>query len=171
MNKSALRSKSNQVQFSNAELRHSKQIQKLVSLTDRLQANGSYFYAIFCTEFSETSFVALRGTEVIAFVIGFMLPKRPDTYFLWQTAVKPRHGVPNLALDLIHFGVNKRIESGAVAVSASVDDENVAINQLLSALARRMDGRISTKEMFSAEEMSFGHDRTHSETLIRVEWP
>ncbi|MEX0729547.1 MAG: GNAT family N-acetyltransferase [Aquisalimonadaceae bacterium] len=157
------------IQFKSPDISHAEQIAKMVRESEKLDSNSDYYYAIWCTDFSRHSAVALKDNEVIAFVTGYRRPTAPETYFLWQTATKPRHGVPNLGVDLIQFAAEKEIERGANAIEASVDAQNTPIIILMKTLCRRLGGKIKTSVLFSSEVLSATGADHHDETLYRID--
>src|SRR5665648_296936 len=49
--------------------------------------NSRYTYFLLAKDFSDTCVVALDGNHIIAFSSGYIPPKRPDTFFNWETVV------------------------------------------------------------------------------------
>ncbi|MFA1626923.1 hypothetical protein ACDY96_30575 [Rhizobium mongolense] len=156
------------VRFQSPNLSHAKAIACLVQGTTRLDKNSSYTYALWCTHFSSQSAVAVRDDEVIAFLTAFRSPERPESYFLWQTATKPRHGVPALGIDLIEFAVKREISRGARFVEASVDKENKPIRLVMKTLCKRLSGHLSEELLYSSELLSSSDTDHHDETLMRI---
>jgi L-2,4-diaminobutyric acid acetyltransferase len=159
------------VKFQSPDLSHAAQIASLVRESPRLDSNSDYYYAIWCTDFAHNSAVALRGNEVVAFITGYRRPTAPDTYFLWQTATRARHGIPNLGVNLIHFASEREIANGARAIEASVDAENTPIIMLMKTLCRRLGGTIKTGVLVPSELLSAGEAEHHDEVLYRIELP
>lgn len=159
-----------EVVFTSPKLVHASAIQTLVEKNKQLDNNSAYLYSLWCKEFADNSAVALKGSEVYAFITGFRRPTSPETYFLWQTAAKKRHGIPNLGVDLIHFAVEREINKGARAIEASVDTENTSIVLLLKTLAKRLGGDLKKDILFSSEQLTAGaFTKHHDETLYRIE--
>ena len=95
------------VEFKSPDLTHTQEIVALVRNSERLDNNSEYSYALWCSHFASLSAVAIRNGEVIAFLTAFRSPRKSDSYFLWQTATKPRHGVAGLGVDLIEFAARR----------------------------------------------------------------
>lgn len=159
----------NDVIYQSPDVSHAPQISRMVRESAELDNNSEYIYALWCTYFSPHSAVALRDGEVIAFVTGFRCPTAPDTYFLWQTATKPRHGVPNLGVDLILYAAEREIETGARAIAASVDAKNKPIKMLMKSLCKRLGGRIETDILFPSDILSTGDADHHDEVLYTID--
>lgn len=156
------------VTFRSPDLSHAKDILGLVNTTQRLDANSQYAYALWCTHFAEQSIVAIANGEVIGFLTGFRSPRNPGTYFLWQTATRPRHGVAGLGVDMIAHAVEREIARGADRIEASVDQDNKAIRVLMKTLAKRFGGRIEEELLYPGSLLAGeGHDH-HDEILMRI---
>ena len=156
------------VKFKSPDLTHTQEIVALVRNSERLDNNSEYSYALWCSHFASQSAVAIRNGEVIAFLTAFRSPKNSDSYFLWQTATKPRHGVAGLGVDLIEFAVRREIARGAKFVEASVDDDNKPIRLLMKTLAKRLGGQVSEEILYPSSLLSSGDTVHHDEMLMRI---
>ncbi|MEM9523713.1 MAG: GNAT family N-acetyltransferase [Pseudomonadota bacterium] len=156
------------VTFQSPNLSHAKDIIALVKSTPWLDTNSEYAYALWCSHFAGHSVVALRDEEVIGFLNGFRSPRRPDTYFLWQTATKPRHGVAGLGVEMIDFAVRREIDRGANRIEASVDNRNKPIRILMKSLSRRLGGHVEEELLYPGSLLSADGDDHHDEILMRI---
>ncbi|WP_180980931.1 GNAT family N-acetyltransferase [Pseudovibrio exalbescens] len=156
------------IQFKSPNLSHAKDIIRLVDSTPRLDRNSKYAYALWCSHFAPHSVVAIRDEEVIGFLTGFRSPTHPDTYFLWQTATKHRHGVAGLGVDMIDFAVRREIDNGATKIEASVDNDNKPIRVLMKSLAKRLNGRVEEELLYPGSLLSTEDDQHHDEMLMRI---
>ncbi|MEV7652290.1 GNAT family N-acetyltransferase [Kocuria marina] len=138
----------------------------LACRTPALDANSWYYYALFCEHFPGTSLVAYVDDEFAAFVTGYMVPERPETLFLWQTASTLNHGVPNLGLSLLKKLVEKVQETQTCKyVEGTIDPANRAIAMQFRLLARLLQADSTTSVMFSAEAHP---ELEHDELKIRI---
>lgn len=70
-------------------------------------ADSSYTFMILCTYFSETGCVGIdpSNTDLVGFMLCFLLPSRPDTIFGWLSCVKPdfqgQHVMRRLLLEIV----------------------------------------------------------------------
>jgi L-2,4-diaminobutyric acid acetyltransferase len=158
----------NSVEFKPPEVSHASQISRLVRETPKLDDNSEYIYALWCAYFARNSAVAVNGDEVLAFVTGFRSPASPEVYFLWQTAAKSRHGIPNLGVDLIQYAAEREIATGARIVEASVDAKNKPMTILMKTLCKRLGGDLETEVLFDSETLSANGSQHHEETLYRI---
>lgn len=157
------------LKFQSPDVSHAMQIWNLVDETKHLDNNSQYIYALWCTYFRDHSAIALDGDEVLAFVTGFRCPSAPEIYFIWQTAAKPRHGVPNLGVELIQYAVEREVATGARVIEASVSARNAPIKMLFKTLCRRLQGKLETSLLFTGDMLSTGDGEHHDEILYRIE--
>lgn len=159
------------VQFRSPDLSHAPAIANMVKDNAKLDDNSEYTYALWCSYFADNSAVALDGEEMLAFVTGFRPPSAPETYFLWQTAAKARHGIPNLGVDLIEYAAEREIANGARVIEASVAEDNKPIRMLMKTLCRRFGGELKIGVLFDSDTLSAGDGEHHDEILFRIELP
>src|SRR5690606_24057476 len=77
-------------------------VAQLVRQTETLEPNSTYAYLLLCTHFAETSVVAESGGALVGCALGYRVPSRPHTLFIWQIGVHPtaqRRGVALRLLD------------------------------------------------------------------------
>lgn len=157
------------ITFRSPDVSHAAHISSMVKQHDQLDDNSEYIYAIWCTYFAPNTAVALDGNEVLAFITGFRPPSDPQTFFLWQTCAKPRHGIPNLGVDLIQYAAEREIGRGARTIEASVAVDNKPIKLLMKTLCRRLGGKLETGVLFASDTLSRDGDEHHEEVLYRIE--
>lgn len=144
-------------------------ITKLAKQTDRLDSNSNYLYVLCCLHFAQTCAVAKRGKDTVAFLIGYRVPDDPSIFFVWQTATKPRHGIPNLGLKLMLHSARKAFAAGATEIQATVDWNNKPIVMLFKAVARELSADISFSHFCDGRLLCVGDDaKHHDETLISI---
>ncbi|MGW3647243.1 diaminobutyrate acetyltransferase [Streptomyces sp. NPDC000878] len=130
-----------------------------------LDDNSSYHYTLWFRDFAETSMVATVGEEIVGFLTGYRRPDEPDTFFIWQAAVKPGNGISGLGIDLLVNAIDLQLAAGAKYVETSVSEQNKAITMLLHMVARKYDAHTHTELLFHGEELP-GSD--HDEVLYRI---
>ncbi|WP_236700346.1 diaminobutyrate acetyltransferase [Allosalinactinospora lopnorensis] len=135
-----------------------------------LDVNSPYAYLLWCRDFAKTSVVAHDDQhELRGFVIGYVRPDRPDTYFLWQVAVDPSFQGRRLARRMLdHIG--ERIASRGIAhLEATVTPDNTASRALFASFARDRGAPLEWTPLFEHEhfprEGSEGHE---PEELVRI---
>jgi L-2,4-diaminobutyric acid acetyltransferase len=105
------------------------------------------------------------GDELVGFLTGYRRPDEPDTYFVWQTAVNPRHGIPFLGVKLFQAAADEQVAKGARYVEATVSAENKAIIMVLKQFAKKHSAQVETRLLFPADLFADSH---HDEVLYRI---
>ena len=138
---------------------------KLVENTAGLDSNSVYYYTLWFRDFTGGSLVATTDDELVGFVTGYRRPAEPETYFVWQTAVNPRHGIPFLGVKLFQAAADQQMANGARYVEATVSAENKAILMVLKQFAKKHSAHIETSVLFPG---SLFPDSHHDEVLYRI---
>ncbi|KOT28298.1 L-2,4-diaminobutyric acid acetyltransferase [Streptomyces caelestis] len=138
---------------------------QMVHESDELDDNSPYYYALWCRDFAETSLVASLGDEVVGFLTGYFRPDQPDTYLVWQEAVKPRHGIPMLGVQLFEQAAERAVSKGARYIEATVSADNKAIIMVLKKCAKRYRAPVHTEVLFPGSLFPEEH---HDEVLYRI---
>ncbi|UQI45737.1 GNAT family N-acetyltransferase [Streptomyces sp. HU2014] len=130
-----------------------------------LDDNSSYHYTLWFRDFAKTSMVATVGEDIVGFMTGYRRPDEPDTFFIWQAAVKPGSGISGLGIDILANAIDLQLAAGAKYVETSVSEQNKPITMLLRMVANAYDADIHTEPLFLAEELPGGD---HDEILYRI---
>ncbi|ELP70701.1 diaminobutyrate acetyltransferase [Streptomyces turgidiscabies] len=138
---------------------------ELVKNTPNLDANSRYAYILWFRDFADCCLVATVDDEIVGFLTGYRRPEEPETYFVWQTAVSPRHGIPFLGVKLFEAAAERQRARGARYVEASVSADNRSILMVLKQYARRRAAVVTERVLFPAEWLGEGH---HDEVLQRI---
>ena len=141
-------------------------IRRLVHRTPALDPNSSYAYLLLCTDFAQTSAVARVGDEVVAFVLGYCPPERPDTYFVWQVAVSPAHRGQGLGTALLDHVIGSLRRRGITHLEATVTPSNEASWSLFRGFARRRGLACSERSAFPSH--LFSEDDHEDEVRITI---
>jgi L-2,4-diaminobutyric acid acetyltransferase len=128
---------------------------QLVENTPGLDSNSVYYYTLWFRDFTDGSLVATVDDELVGFL----------TYFVWQTAVNPRHGIPFLGVKLFQAAADEQVSKGARYVEATVSAENKAIIMVLKQFAKKHSAQVETRLLFPADLFADSH---HDEVLYRI---
>lgn len=138
---------------------------QMVTNEPMLDDNSSYHYTLWFRDFAETSIVADMGDELVGFMTGYRRPCKPDTFFIWQAAVKPGSGVSGLGVDILANAIDLQLSTGAKYVETTISEQNKAVTMLLHMVAKKYDADITTELLFAAEALP---DGDHDEVLYRL---
>ncbi|MFH8753389.1 diaminobutyrate acetyltransferase [Streptomyces rimosus] len=138
---------------------------KLVENTPGLDSNSLYYYTLWFRDFTDGSLVAVVDDELVGFLTGYRRPDESETYFVWQTAVNPRHGIPFLGVKLFQAAADRQVANGARYVEATVSAENKSIIMVLKQFAKKHSAPIETRVLFPSTLFTDSH---HDEVLYRI---
>ncbi|MDS1269898.1 diaminobutyrate acetyltransferase [Lipingzhangella sp. LS1_29] len=147
-----------------------------------LDVNSPYAYVLWCRDFAATTVVARGRTasgaetspELGGFVLGYVRPEQPDTYFLWQVAVDPGYQGRKLARTMLHHIGDRCVRQGIRYLEATVTPDNAASRALFEAFARAHGVEARWSPLFerahfpqpeAVTDVDQGHER---EELVRI---
>lgn len=133
-----------------------------------LARNSVYCNLLQCTHFSETTVVAELDGELIGFVTGFLHPKKPRTYFLWQVGVHERGRGKRLPLRMIQSVLARPACRDVLTLEATVSAGNTASQRLFQSLARAEGAQYHVTHDYIAAH-HFGADNPDPEELFTIE--
>ncbi len=110
--------------------------------------------------------MALHGGRVVGFISAYILPKRPDTLFIWQVAVDSAMRRRGLAVRMAEGILGRECAAALRYIETTVTPSNTASSRFFETLASRL-GTAITKETYITESM-FGSEHHEAETLYRI---
>lgn len=128
-----------------------------------LDVNSPYAYVLWGDHHRDTSVVAMSGSEIVGFVLGFAIPSAPGEVFVWQVCVSPEHRERRLGSTLLDALVGK---TGARVIEATVTPSNEASARLFRSLALRHGGRVAVTSGYEASMFPDDHEE---ELRVRVD--
>lgn len=144
-----------------------RDIVALVRSVPELDANSPYAYLLLCAHFGETGLVRREQGRLVAFVLGYRLPERPDTYFLWQIGVDPVARGRGLAGRLVLELLRRLEPRGVRHLEATVTPSNAASAALFRGVARRLGAPCEERPCFG-RELFPPEDGHEEEVLFRI---
>jgi L-2,4-diaminobutyric acid acetyltransferase len=138
---------------------------KMVNSDKNLDTNSAHYYVTWFRDFAYTSVVATVAEEIVGFLTGYRRPEQPDTYFVWQTATKPGHGIPDLGPTIFDHAAKRQVRTGArfIETTVTVDDEPTVMN--LKTFADARSTQIEHHILFPSNAFPGDH---HDEVLYRI---
>lgn len=142
----------------------------LVHEVGTLDPNSAYLYLLLADRFADTCAVAERDGRLVAMLTGFVPPRDPSTYFVWQIGVDPSARGEKLASRLIdHVLARHPVVS---FLEATVSPSNDASLALFRSFARRREATLATHAGYGAELFPHAPDRDRppheAEPLLRI---
>jgi L-2,4-diaminobutyric acid acetyltransferase len=141
-------------------------IHDLVAQCASLDANSLYCNVLQCTHFAETSAVAMRDSQLVAFASGYRVPNRPEVLFIWQIAVAEQARGQGLGKRLVRAVLERPACRDIRFVRATVTSENASSRAMFRGLARSLGARINEQKVFDSSEHFGGRHESEHELSI-----
>lgn len=139
---------------------------KLISECPPLDTNSMYCNLLQSSHFAETGVAAVLENELVGFISGYRLPKRPDTLFVWQVAVGEKARGQGLAGRMLKEILSREVNRDIKRIETTITPDNKASWALFESLARKLDTEISSSVMFDRHQhFANQHD---TEMLVKV---
>lgn len=125
-------------------------VSQLVREAGTLEPNTTYAYLLLCSHFSETSAVAEADGRLVGCVLGYRIPDRPRTLFVWQIGVHSsarRNGVGRRLLSEL---VRRPSLSDVEYLETTIAPSNEASRRLFERWADLHDFQVKSAGAFDA---------------------
>ncbi|HMQ10331.1 MAG TPA: diaminobutyrate acetyltransferase [Oligoflexia bacterium] len=123
-----------------------------------------YTYLLICEHFDDTSIVVTsESDEIVGFISAYQPPKKQNTLFLWEVAVKKGYHGNNLNKKMIEKLFN-RINPNYI--EATVNPSNQTFIKRLKQLSKNFACELSQKVLFASDH--FGTQNHEDEVLFRM---
>ncbi len=133
-------------------------IHRVVQRTGVLDVNSCYLYLLLSEEFADTCVVAEEAGQLLGFVTGVRLPRRPDSIFLWQVGVDPQAQGLGLGKRLLRAFLESPGAESARALETTISPSNAASQALFQAIARERGAQITVSPYFREDHFPAGHE-------------
>lgn len=130
------------------EVEHGAAMWQLVCDTGVLDVNSSYLYLMMCRYFGQTCLVAREAGQTLGFVMGFVPPESPETYFVWQIGVAAAARGRGLATRLLQEVLKLPACREVHFVETTITPSNQASRRLFKGLARRLGAELEIQTCF-----------------------
>lgn len=139
---------------------------KLIQDTGVLDLNSSYCYLMLSHYFNDTCMlVENQDNDVVGFASAFLVPKRPDTLFVWQVAVSETargHGIGTAMLqNLLRRPMCRDVRHLETTVTA----DNLASEAMFRRLAKSLRTNLDIKTGFT-EDLFPGNGHEHERLIV-----
>ena len=161
------RSASAEVIIRQPTLQDSARLHDLVRRVPPLAENSVYCNLLHCTHFADTCAVVEARDELVAFVTGYLHPKRPNTYFLWQIGVHEHGRGQKLPVRMIQHILARPICRDVTTLEATASATNAASRAMFGSVAKAEGAQLERHRAYYPPEV-FGADNTLAEDLLRI---
>lgn len=141
-------------------------IEALIKACPPLDQNSLYSTLLLCTDFAETCVLAERNGEILGWVSGYIPPREPETFFVWQVAVHELARGQALGRRMIEHLLGRPAAVGAAQLRTTITPDNAASWALFRSVARHLDTQIKNEAWF-LQDTHFGgaHATEHMVTI------
>lgn len=140
-------------------------LHRLVELNPPLDTNSVYCNVLQCAHFSDTSIVAEKDGELVGYVTGYLLPRDPGVYFLWQVGVSSAGRGHGLATRMIQAILGRDFCRNVRELNTTITKTNEVSRRLFRSLAEKENAEITEEVDYFSEENLGGHP---AESLFRL---
>ncbi len=116
--------------------------------------------------FADTSVLAEDNGEPAGFIVGFRMPPRPESVFVWQVATSPDFRGRGLATSMMAELLQRHVEAGGSYLEATVTPSNTASQRLFRGVAEKLGVACNETLEFARDHFPGGeHEEEH---LFRI---
>lgn len=139
----------------------------LVRRAGTLESNTAYAYVLLCSHFSGTSAIAERDGTLVGCLLGYRIPERPQTLFLWQIGVDESERRRGVARHLLDELLHRHALSDVAYIETTVGRSNLASRGLFEQWAKQHEFELRAVGVF--ESSLFGPPASHEpEDILRI---
>ncbi|WP_417499953.1 diaminobutyrate acetyltransferase [Methylophaga sp.] len=139
---------------------------ELIAACPPLDTNSMYCNLLQSSHFSQTSVAAEMNETLVGFISGYVLPKKPDTLFIWQVAVGEKARGQGLASRMLRHILSREQCKNVKFIETTITPDNRASCALFESLANKLDAELNRSVMFDRQQHFAGQHET--EMLVRV---
>lgn len=145
--------------------RDGAEVWRLIRSATELDLNSSYAYLLLCDRFGESSRILRVGSTLVGALLGFRVPKAPDTLFVWQVAVRRQHRGRGIGRTLLDHAAPRSVAHTPRFIEAHVSATNHASRALFQAFARSRNAVVSVSDSYRVDDFPDAHP---AEQLLRI---
>ena len=138
----------------------------LIARCPPLDPNSMYCNLLQCSHFADTSVAALNAEDLVGFISGYIIPKSPQTLFIWQLAVDERMRGQGLAAKMLHFLLHQSSSRDVSFVETTITEDNQASWAVFEKLAKSLKAELNHFTYF--DRKTHFHNRHASEILVKI---
>jgi L-2,4-diaminobutyric acid acetyltransferase len=148
------------------DARDGAEIWDLVRECKPLDENSMYCNLVQCDHFRDTCVVAEVNGKIVGWVSGYVLPKDPETLFVWQVAVSEQARGTGLGGAMLDALLRRDACRGVKRLQTTITTENQASWALFRKFAERLDAEIDAQAYFT-RALHF-RDRQGTEHMVTI---
>ncbi len=138
----------------------------LVRACPPLDENSLYCNLLQCTHFSQTCCVAEMQGRLVGYVTGYLHPKEPGVYFLWQVGVHADAAGHGLGKRMMREILSRDACAGVHTMQTTITKSNSHSRGLFASFARDEGAEMREEPFFT--EAHFGATGHEPEYLFHI---
>lgn len=143
-------------------------IWELVQACKPLDENSMYCNLIQCDHFADTCVVAERKGEVIGWVSAYVMPKDPETLFVWQVAVSEKARGLGLGTKMLQEILNREVCDDVTRVQTTITADNDASWALFRKFSKITGARLDAQAYYTQALHFQNRHKTEHMVTIRL---
>ncbi|MHB1606766.1 MAG: diaminobutyrate acetyltransferase [Leptospirales bacterium] len=133
-------------------------VHQLIARCQPLDRNSVYCNLLQCTDFADTSILALdEKGQLAGFISAYLPPSRTETLFVWQVAVDAPVRGRGLGLFMLQSLCIRMLPRGVTHLETTISPGNAASRSLFLKLFSQLGADFSMRVLFSRNEHFNGH--------------
>ncbi|WP_273149676.1 diaminobutyrate acetyltransferase [Methylophaga thiooxydans] len=141
-------------------------VYELIAQCPPLDTNSMYCNLLQSSHFSDTSVAAELDEDIVGFISGYVLPKQPDTLFIWQVAVGEKARGQGLASRMLRDILQRPACQKVKYIETTITPDNRASWALFESLANKLSAQLNHSVMFDRQQHFAGQHET--EMLVKI---
>jgi len=141
-------------------------VYELIAQCPPLDTNSMYCNLLQSSHFSDTSVAAELDEDIVGFISGYILPKQPDTLFIWQVAVGEKARGQGLASQMLAEILSRSTCQQVKYIETTITPDNRASWALFESLANKLNANLNRSVMFDRQQ-HFA-DQHETEMLVKI---
>ena len=142
------------------------ELNRLIEKSPPLDSNSVYCNLLQCSHFSDTCISAQMDGRLVGFISGYLMPRRPNTLFVWQVVVAEDARGQGLANRMLQALLDRPACSNIDFIETTITPDNKASQGLFTQLAATLSAEVKTSAGFD-EILHFNREHS-SEELWRI---
>jgi L-2,4-diaminobutyric acid acetyltransferase len=141
-------------------------VHELVFQCKPLDVNSTYAYLLLCHHHADTCVVARRSERIVGFVSGYVLPRDPQSLFVWQVAVHPDARGKQLGAHMLRHLFDRDSMSNVRFMETTVSPSNKASRAMFQRFADSINASVTEQMLF--DRTAFGEEDHEEEVLLKI---
>ncbi|WP_417587586.1 diaminobutyrate acetyltransferase [Pararhodobacter oceanensis] len=161
-----IKARRDDVQFRKPDPTDGAEIWELIASCKPLDENSMYCNLIQCDHFRDTCILAELDGAPVGWISGYVLPKDPETFFVWQVAVSPKARGLGLAKRMLEQLFEREDCKDVTRLQTTITKDNDASWALFRSFADAQNADLDHEAHFESDRHFQGeHDTEHMVTI------